>query len=49
MKLSNEEMIKIEGGRGSSLLYSTLVGIGGFILLVIGILDGYTNHEKCHT
>ena len=46
MLLTNEEMLNIKGGR-NSIFYSALIGIGGFILLLIGIFDGYTNHEKC--
>lgn len=48
MKLSNDEMMLVMGG-GKNLFYSIAIGIGGFILLLIGIVDGYTNHEKCRT
>ena len=43
VKLSEEEMMHIEGGSAKNFAYSIAVGLGGFILLLIGIIDGYTD------
>lgn len=47
MILSNEELYDIKGG-GFNLKTAILVGIGGLITLLVGVMDGYMNPQKCN-
>ena len=44
-KLNNEEMLNINGG-GISIKLAGL--IGGAIVFVIGVIDGFLNPRKCN-
>lgn len=45
MELSKDEMYMIDGGAVS---WKILAGIGAGIVLVMGMISGYTNPEKCN-
>ncbi len=47
MKLQNDELDDIKGG-GISLRYAILAGLAGLITLLIGVVDGYMNPQKCN-
>ena len=47
MTLTEKELIEITGG-AASLKAAILVGLGGLITLIIGIIDGYINPDKCN-
>ncbi len=47
MKLKETEMINIRGG-AFGLKTAFFVGIGGLITLIVGIIDGYMNPNKCN-
>lgn len=47
MILSDVELLDIKGG-ALSLRHAILVGIGGLITLLIGVIDGYINPQKCN-
>ena len=50
MKLHEEELIKIEGGAKKASWQSVLfLGLGGLIILITGIIDGYLNPQKCNS
>lgn len=49
MKLTDNELYKIEGGAKTPLQYALLLGIGGLIVLITGIIDGYLNPLKCNS
>ena len=43
MRLNDQEMLNVNGG-GIGLWSA----IGGLIVLVVGIIDGYINPKKCN-
>ncbi len=45
MKLTTNELTMIKGG---GLRHIILVGIAGLITLLIGVVDGYMNPQKCN-
>ncbi len=47
MKLNDLELQNIKGG-AISFKTALLVGIGGFLTLLVGIIDGYMNPNKCN-
>ena len=44
MKLSKEELLKIDGG----VNWYLISGIGAIITYIIGIISGYTNPSGCN-
>ena len=44
-ELNNEEMLNIKGGAFGYKLASI---IGGAIIFVIGVIDGFMNPKKCN-
>ncbi len=46
MKLTANELTMIEGG--GALRYAILAGLGGLIVFLVGVLDGYMNPGKCN-
>lgn len=44
-ELSKKELQKIEGG---SISTSTVLGVAGVFVFVIGLVDGYLRPFKCH-
>ncbi len=46
MKLTANELTCIEGGGG--LRYIILAGLAGLITLLVGVMDGYMNPQKCN-
>ena len=48
MKLTDNELYNIEGGAIKSFQQVILFLIGGLIVLITGIIDGYTNPLKCN-
>jgi len=47
MKLNENEMLEIKGG-AFGLKTAFLIGLGGLITLIVGIVDGYLNPNKCN-
>ncbi len=47
MKLTNAELTQVSGG-AFSLRTALLAGIAGLITFLIGVMDGYTNPQKCN-
>lgn len=47
MKLHESELSNIEGG-ALGLRYAILAGLAGLITLLIGVVDGYMNPQKCN-
>lgn len=47
MRLKEKELSEIKGG-AINLRYAILTGIAGLITLLIGIVDGYVNPQKCN-
>ncbi len=47
MVLNEAELYTIKGG-AFSLKTAILVGIGGLITLLVGVIDGYMNPQKCN-
>lgn len=45
MKLSNEELLNIKGGEGSTI--GIIAGIGAAIAFFIGVFDGFFNPKRC--
>ncbi|MCI8575680.1 MAG: hypothetical protein HFI09_04340 [Bacilli bacterium] len=45
MKLKNEELLEIYGGGGSGLF---ILGIMALVILIAGIIDGFTRPLKCN-
>jgi len=46
MRLQESDLIMIKGG--FNLRYSVLAGLGGLILFLIGVVDGYMNPLRCN-
>ena len=44
-RLSNEEMLNVEGGANSLLIVTVISGI---VTFVTGILHGYSKPKKCN-
>lgn len=44
-KLNNIEMYSVDGG---AVKWGVVALIGGILTFVVGIVDGYTNPQKCH-
>lgn len=47
MKLEKENLVEIKGG-AVGLKTAILIGVGGLLVLIAGILDGYLNPIKCN-
>ena len=45
MKLNNEEMLNVKGGAITAKLASL---IGGAVIFLIGLVDGFINPKKCN-
>ena len=49
MNLTEEILYEIKGGAKKSWQYAIFLGIGGLIVLITGIIDGYMNPQKCNS
>jgi hypothetical protein len=49
MKLKDEEMYNVEGGAIKNWKYGIFLGVAGLITLIVGIIDGYMNPQKCNS
>lgn len=47
MILQERDLIEIKGG-AFRLRYAILTGLAGLITFLIGVIDGYTNPQKCN-
>lgn len=47
MILQERELLNIKGG-AVGLRYAILTGLAGLITLLIGVIDGYVNPQKCN-
>lgn len=47
MRLQERELENIKGG-AIGLRYAILTGLAGLITLLIGVVDGYMNPQKCN-
>ena len=44
-KLTSDEMYLVSGG---AVKWGVVALVSGAIVLIVGILDGFTNPSKCH-
>ena len=47
MRLNDTELLNIRGG-AIAPKHALLLGIGGLITLLVGVIDGYVNPQKCN-
>ena len=45
MRLNNEEMLSVKGGAITTKIASL---IGGAVIFLIGLVDGFINPKKCN-